>query len=287
MPTLRTVIFIDGANFRSNLRNFSFRSDPPHPDNPDYRLEERHFHWPEFFQAVIGKLDVRTGWRHQLIRAYWYHARSIVPWSAPPYLVQRVIERNPEIPGLTADEVIRLAKNWYDRERDYFERLRETTFENIQREANFLEFKYVGQYVVRPFSPYRLQVNPVDNSITYLGTQQGEKGVDLGIAVDMIAKMPNYDAAILISGDADFLPVVGYLKDNLKYVYQFSLAKGVPPSIRYLSPWLKGLVDCFESFDENEFLSRFLNRRANIPPAILDAIDQRIASLASPATDVP
>ena len=41
----------------------------------------------------------------------------------------------------------------------------------------------------------------------------------------MIAKMSHYDTAILISGDSDFLPVVGYLKDNLKYVYQFSLAE--------------------------------------------------------------
>ena len=39
--------------------------------------------------------------------------------------------------------------------------------------------------------------------------------MDTGIPVDMIAKMSsNYDVAILVSGDADFLPVVGYLKDN-------------------------------------------------------------------------
>ena len=98
--------------------------------------------------------------------------------------------------------------------------------------------------------------------IEYLGRQIGEKGVDTGIAVDMISKMANYDAAILVSGDADFLPVVGYLKDNLKYVYQFSIARGVPPMIRYLSPYLRGKVDCFESYDEVELLSLYLNRES-------------------------
>ena len=102
-----------------------------------------------------------------------------------------------------------------------------------------------------------------------------------GIAVDMIAKMPYYDVAILVSGDADFLPVVGYLKDHLKNVYQFSVAKGVPPSIRYLSAYLKGKVDCFASYDEAELLSTYLTRTSGIPPAILDAIDARISQLST------
>ena len=75
-----------------------------------------------------------------------------------------------------------------------------------------------------------------------LGKRVGEKGVDIGIAVDMIAKMPNYDVAVIVSGDADFIPAVCHVKDHLRSVYQFSVAKGVPPSINYLSPWLKGTV---------------------------------------------
>lgn len=132
--------------------------------------------------------------------------------------------------------------------------------------------------MVRPFTPYRLQQNP-DSTITYLGLQQGEKGVDVGIAVDMIAKMENYDVGILISGDADFLPVVDYLKDNLKYIYQFSLAKGVPPSIQYLSPYLKGRGDCYQFFDEVELLQNYLNRSSGIPAPIMTAIDSRIQVL--------
>lgn len=96
--------------------------------------------------------------------------------------------------------------------------------------------------------------------------------------MDMVAKMQNYDVAILVSGDADFLPAVKYLKDNLKYVYQFSVAKGVPPAIKYLSPYLKGNVDCFAYFDEIQLLSNFLDHR-QIPPPIVQAINARISTL--------
>ena len=286
MP-LKTAVFVDGANFRANLRNFSFKSSPP-KGNSSYQLEEKHFKWKNFYRGVLKKFDDATGWKHQLIRVHWYSSASISPWVSPAEeqrFAQRVVNKHPEVRGLTPQKVIELAKEWYERERSYFERLRETVFENIQRHTDFLEFKYVGQYQVHPLRPHLVQGNP-DGTITYLGTQVGEKGVDTGIAVDMIAKMAHYDVAILVSGDADFLPVVGYLKDNLKYVYQFSIARGVPPSIQHLSPYLRGKVDCFAWYDEVELLREHLDRSSRIPKAILDAIDTKIASLGgeSPAS---
>ena len=279
MP-LKTAVFVDGANFRANLRNFSFQSSPP-MGNRSYQLEERHFNWKKFYQGVLEKFDQATGWNHQLIRVHWYSSASISPWVSPveeQRFAQSVVTQHPEVSGLTPQKVITLAQEWYERERSYFERLREEVFENIQRQTDFLEFRYVGQYQVHPLRPYRIQENP-DGTIIYLGTQVGEKGVDTGIAVDMIAKMAHYDAAILVSGDADFMPVVGYLKDNLKYVYQFSVARGVPPSIQHLSPYLRGKVDCFAWYDEVELLREYLDRSSGIPGPILNAIDARIGSL--------
>lgn len=282
MP-LRTAIFVDGANFRGNLRDFSFASADS-PTHRRYRLEESHFDWENFYSGILRKFDKVTGWDHQLIRVHWYYAESISPWinshDQRSRLAQQVVDRHPGISGLTPQRVIDLARRWYESERNYFERLREDVFENIQRQTDFLEFRYVGQYQVHPFRVHRIEQDD-NEDIIYRGVQVGEKGVDIGIAVDMIAKMPYYDVAILVSGDADFLPVVGYLKDHLKYVYQFSIAKGVPPSIRYLSPYLKGKVDCFASYDEKELLTNYLNRSSGIPRAILGAIDARVAELSS------
>ena len=171
-----------------------------------------------------------------------------------------------------------MARDWWERERERFSITRSTVFEEIQRRNDFLDFKYVGQYVVRPFEPYSISRNP-DGRIVYLGTRVGEKGVDVGIAVDMIAKVQDYDAGILISGDSDYIPAVAYIKDKLKHFYQFSLARGIPPQIHHLSPWIRGVVDSFQSFDEATLLAKFLNRQSRIPPSILEAIDRRIESL--------
>lgn len=113
----------------------------------------------------------------------------------------------------------------------------------------------------------------------YFGQKKGEKGVDVGISIDMIAKMPNYDVAILVSGDADFRPVVQYVKDGLKCVYQFSISQGIPPEIKHLSPWLVGEVDMFQYYDELELLEQFIDRKSGIPPIILRCIDERIDAL--------
>jgi uncharacterized LabA/DUF88 family protein len=277
MASLKTVIFIDGENFRNNLRHFAFVSDPA---KGEYRLEEQHFLWKKFFQCVLEEFDKITHWQHQLIRVYWYYSASISPWIENPKLAQKIVDEYKGKIALTVPQVTQLAKNWHEQERNYFQKLRERTFEDIQRETGFLEFKYVGQYVIHPYRVFRIEVDS-HGKISYLGLQQGEKGVDIGIAVDMISKMDNYDVAILISGDADYIPAVKYLKDHLKYVYQFSLAKGVPPRIEYLSAYLKGSADCFAYYDEKRLLSDFLNRKS-IPPNICHVIDAKIVSLNLP-----
>lgn len=278
MATLKTVIFVDGENFRNNLRAFSFQSTPPHPTNPVYKLEEKHFFWKDFFDSILTEFNRVTGWSYRLIRVYWYYSANISPWVENSNAAQKIVGRYASVAKLTISQVNQLAKEWYDHERRYFEKLREEVFPKIQESTDFLEFKYVGQYIIRPYSVYRIDFDSKGNVVNYLGYQQGEKGVDVGIAMDMVAKMQNYDVAILVSGDADFLPAVRYLKDNLKYVYQFSIAKGVPPAIKYLSPYLKGNVDCFAYFDEIQLLSNFLDRR-QIPLPIVQAIDARIATL--------
>lgn len=276
MTKLRTVVFVDGRNFKYNLQAFKFRASGY---QRPFRLDEKHFQWREFFLGLMKRFDSATGHAHQLVRVYWYNADKIRPFEVKRRLVQKIkTDFQETFPDLGDDEIIKLAQNWYDAERHHFDQTRERVLEAIQRRVNFLEFRYIGEYVVRPFEPYRFLPN-TDGSKFYLGTREGEKGVDVGIAVDMIAKLSNFDVAVLVSGDADFIPAVQYLKDNLKLVYQFSLATGIPPRINYLSPWLIGRVDCFQAFDELELLSSYLDRSSGIPPAVLECVDDRIKEL--------
>lgn len=281
MEPLRTVMLIDGRNFKYNLGAFQFQTkDTGKPDGEHpYRLDEKHFIWRNFFLGVIEKFKKATECEYRLVRVYWYSAETMRPFKVNESQISLILNNYKEkFPDLNHDKVIELADGWYKKERSNFEHAKEEVYERIQRRVDFLEFKYTGEYVVNPFNVYRLEQRE-DGSYLYQGVREGEKGVDVGIAVDTIAKMSNYDTAILISGDADFLPLVRHVKDNLKYVYQFSIAKGIPPEISYLSPWLIGRVDVFQYFDELELLGIYLDRKSGIPPAILREIDNRIEEL--------
>lgn len=275
MNRLRTVVFIDGRNFKKNLQEYSFNTGS---GNKDYRLDEKHFDWQLFFQGVLDKFSKSTGTTHRIIRVYWYNADLISPYKENNRLVTDIFNKHKtRFNSLTEDHIRKLTLDWWKKERDNFNKAKDDIYEVIQKQTDFLEFKYVGYYIVKPYTTYRFEQNP-NGSFFYEGTRQGEKGVDIGIAIDMIAKMNFYDVAILVSGDADFQPVVRYLKDHLKQVYQFSIATGVPPQINYLSAYLKSMVDVFQHFDEEELLSKYLKRKT-VPNPILSVIDKRIDKL--------
>lgn len=60
-----------------------------------------------------------------------------------------------------------------------------------------------------------------------------EKGnMDVEITIDAIHNMQEYDIAVLFSGDADFLALVSYLRNNNKKVYIFSTEKNVSKELK-------------------------------------------------------
>jgi uncharacterized LabA/DUF88 family protein len=278
---LRTVAFVDGQNSSKNLQKFAFSTS--HFDR-EFRLDERHFRWRGFFSDMAAWFAEKTGVGHRLVRAYWYNAASITPFEKSERVVANALsECQKTAPDLTVEQLRRLAEDWHTQERRRFDVDRRRVLEDIQRRTEFLEFRFVGQYRVEPFTVHQFGLNP-DGSCFYMGKRVGEKGVDVGIAVDMIAKMPNYDVAVIVSGDADFIPAIAHVKDHLRSVYQFSVAKGVPPRISYLSPWLKGTVDVFGYFDEARLLGKYLDPAA-VPPAIAEEISRRVEELQAALPD--
>ena len=78
---------------------------------------------------------------------------------------------------------------------------------------------------------------------------------DVGMAVDAIRLAPSLDAAILVTGDGDFVPLVEYLKMN-KGLQVEAMAFGRSSSGR-----LKEAVDDFIDLGESKFLLRIPIKR--------------------------
>jgi uncharacterized LabA/DUF88 family protein len=64
--------------------------------------------------------------------------------------------------------------------------------------------------------------------------QEKSKKVDIKLSVDMLANayMGNYDVAILVSGDADFVPAVREVQRLGKFVYLYFIDRGLSPELK-------------------------------------------------------
>ena len=279
MDILKTVIFIDGQNFKKDLQKFRFKAAGH--NLPEYRLDEKHFLWEDFFRQAISVFSDQTRIPHRLLRVYWYNTQATTPLHRYDRAVRDIIEQYREIyPDLTPSLVESLAQRWHQHQRELLSRAKEEVFDDIQKRTSFLEFKYVGQLVLRPYKVKELlRDKEREGSFLYQGTVEGEKGVDIGITIDMISKMAHYDAAVLISGDTDFIPLIQYLKDSLKLVYSLSLSRGEQGQLQLFSPQIKNAVDYFHVVPEKDMLGRYLDRKSGIPPIILNEIDRRLSEL--------
>ncbi len=277
MDTLKTVIFIDGQNFKKDLQKFRFKATGH--DLPEYRLDEKHFLWEEFFRNATEKFSSQTHIPHRLIRVYWYNTQVTTSFHRHDRAIREILDQaRGEYPDLQPSQIEIMAQRWHQHQRELLARAKEEVFDDIQKRTPFLEFKYVGQLVLRPYKLKELS-KVREGGYSYQGTVEGEKGVDIGMTIDMISKMEHYDAAVLISGDTDFIPLIQYLKDSLKLVYSLSLSRGEKGQVQLFSPQIKNAVDYFQVISEAEMLGTYLDRKAGIPPIILNEIDKRLSEL--------
>lgn len=99
---------------------------------------------------------------------------------------------------------------------------------SIDGKHKFLTFLKKGLgFVVRKKELKRIHV------IDEYGEYVIEKGnMDVEIAIDAMHHMPRYDIAVLFTGDADFLALVGYLRKGGKKVYIFSSKNNISQELR-------------------------------------------------------
>jgi len=274
---IRTAIYIDGENLRKTVEKYEFSID-----SYSYQLRERLINWTEFFKGIIAKLKERTSLEHRLIGARWYLSNQVrVIGESIRNMRFCLADCLKELPSLSESELEQLSKDWIEKEKIRVRKESEEIRADLEKKYDYLEFKYVGEFILNRYKKHNCGTDSRTRANYYNGTRAGERGVDVGMAVDMVTQITSLDAIVIVSGDRDFIPAIDYIKTRMVNVYSFTLARGVPPHVEYLSEWLKGSVDIALFFDELEFLSRYLDRKAisEVSPKMLEAIDKRIEEL--------
>jgi len=161
-------------------------------------LRESDLDWREVFVRVTPE-------DHELVRVYWYHVARVADYDWAPAKATRFCP-----PGVDEAAFIEESKAWHANEQDRIRNRQRTVHRQIVLDYDKIEFRYQGTLRV---DPYRRDL-------------LGEKGLDVGMAVDMVAKMDQFDSAILVAGGPDLAPAVQVLKEGRKRVYRVTVERG-------------------------------------------------------------
>ena len=155
------------------------------------------------------------------MRVYWYVIRDIDFW---PYKVphnweekRRLLEGKGILQGLkdqgfavdASEQGLKIAQEELNKRKQAFRRRAkgwQKVHTSIERRHDQIQFQRFGS-------------NRYDLVSRSLGT---EKGVDTQLATDMITLSDIYDVAVVVSGDADYIPPVSAVKSLGKLVYSVS-----------------------------------------------------------------
>ena len=225
---LRFVTFVDGSNLDGVLKHLNLRVD-------DYGSFYRHV----FEQSVHywGRTFAEgSPWpTAQHSRIYWYVVGKMDEWDLndpkaearlrsavrdEPAAARRLPRgcRAGGCPDLPAERRIEEAWNlcfnetreWYEGKRRALER-KKRFYHGVQAATDFVEIRQEGHW-----------------KVDLLHHTVNEKGLDTSLAVDMVALQDTYDIALLISGDADGIPGINYVKSRSKHVGVAEFRRGSP-----------------------------------------------------------
>lgn len=209
---LRTVVYVDGQNLHYNLETLG--------------LQEKDVDWGRVFADLVPKED-------RLIRVNWYQAARIASWSWNARYHSKMCPN-----GMKPDEFQVKAEEYYRSECERLDKLHDAVYGRIEENFDAIEFRYAGVLKVDPVCVWESKPG-----VQRVGKRVGEKGVDVGLAVDMVRQAAEYDHAILVSGDFDYVPALQAVKDMLRSVTVVSVMKGTPPKHQGHARRLRGLCD--------------------------------------------
>ncbi|MEW4566371.1 NYN domain-containing protein [Tautonia sp. JC769] len=259
----RFVTFVDGSNLDGVLKHLNLRVDD-YGSFYRYIFEQSVSHWGRTFAEGAP-------WESaQHARIYWYVVGKMDEWDLNdpkaesrlrnrfelnPRLrdsyVEDVIRKTPDIsPERRLDEAWGLCfaetREWYEGKRRALER-KKRFYHGVQSATDFVEIRQEGHW----------KVDLLHHNLT-------EKGLDTSMAVDMVALQDTYDVALLISGDADGIPGINYVKNKAKHVGVVEFRRGSrDESLKGASSRLKIAADFVVQIYEADLIRRDLSYRAN------------------------
>jgi uncharacterized LabA/DUF88 family protein len=139
-------------------------------------------------------------------------------------------------------------REWYETKRRALER-KKRFYHGVQAATDFVEIRQEGHW-----------------KVDLLHHTLNEKGLDTSLAVDMVALQDTYDIALLISGDADGIPGINYVKGRAKHVGVAEFRRGSPADFpaKGASSRLKIAADFVVQVYEADLLRRNLAYRAEV-----------------------
>lgn len=221
---IKFAFFVDGSNLLGSFKSLDIHIN-------DYSAFYRYL-----FQQSVERWKVSLlndgGFQARMTKVHWYEVGSMDEWDLDNFKAAKsvkdsfesnqIIKRsflalaNQNDPSLSDgqrdDEAWRLffeeVKSWYGyrvRALDGFKRFHH----GVQSQSDFIEIIECGHW----------KLDVVNRSYE-------EKGLDTTLAVDMVTQINNYDVAVLVSGDADAIPSVNYVKREGRHVAVVAFNKG-------------------------------------------------------------
>lgn len=181
----------------------------------------------------------------------WYH--NLKKWFKPSDVdISKVVELIATEKDLEISEIrwyasvpdIEDDKAKYMRHMNFLESLRKKGIKVITRKLQKLsnkELKRKREDLVSSWDLCEICKPIVEESFLDIADHhQKEKGIDVWIAIDMVenAIKNNLDTAVLISGDADFVPAFNLIREIKKEVLSSSVPRGYSNELRQKFPFL-------------------------------------------------
>jgi len=258
---MRFAIFVDGSNLMGSFRHLNIRVNE-YQKFFDFVFHQSIDNWKKCLYPDHNR-------QCELKRVYWYGVGSIddIDLSDPKtqsnlqgyfkqtgsVLKSYLAEASKRHPGYTQEQIFLEAwklcfdefSEWYAKKKGQIEKFNKFYYA-LKRDTDFIDVITSASWKVDLF---RQTVN--------------EKGLDTTLAVDMVALRDNYDVAILISGDADNIPSLKYVKSQNKSVGVVEFLKGYPPEKRGMqsSSNLKQEADFVVQLYEMEMISKGIGEK--------------------------